>query len=339
MKRVAYATALREALTEELDRDATVFLLCGDVDGFDGFFSVTRGMVQKYGPERIRNMPVSVNSLADVGLGAALKGMRPVVEMTFMDAITLAMDRIVHHVATCHAVYGGQVGAPLVIRIPTGGGCGDGVTRLQSRQAWLLSVPGIKVVAPAFPNDAKGLLKTAIRDDNPVVMIESKALYGYVDDVDAGEVLAPIGNARVVREGEDVTVVAYSRMLHEALVAADELIQQGICVEVVDLRSLYPLDMATVVQSVRKTGRVLVAEEGVQCWGVGAEIACRITEECFDDLLAPVVRVGAPDMPVPCTLDPEAMVLPDAARIGQQLLSMVAERRKTVGVSRALEAM
>ena len=339
MKRVAYATALREALTEELERDASVFLLCGDVDGCDGFFSVARGMVQKYGPGRIRNTPVSVNSFADVGLGAALTGMRPVVEMTFMDAITLAMDRIVHHVVRCHSVDGGQVKAPLVIRIPTGGGRGDEVTPLQSREAWLLSVPGIKVVAPAFPNDAKGLLKTAIRDDNPVVMIESKALYGYVDDLDAGEVLAPIGNARVVREGEDVTVVAYSRMLHEALVAADELIQQGICVEVVDLRSLYPLDMATVVQSVRKTGRVLVAEEGVQCWGVGAEIACRITEECFDDLLAPVVRVGAPDMPVPCTLDPEAMVLPNAARIGQQLLSMVAERRKTVGVSRALEAM
>lgn len=337
MKRVAYSIALRDALTEELNRDPSVFLLGEDIADFGGCFGVTRGMLKKYGPERIRNTPISENSFVGVGLGAALMGMRPVVEIMFMDFITLAMDQIVNHAAKFHYMYGGQVKVPMVIRTPAGGGRGYGATHSQTLDSWLLSVPGIKVVAPAFPNDAKGLLKTAIRDDNPVIMIESKVLYSHIDEVEEGEVLVPIGKARVVRDGEDVTVVSYSRMLHEALKAADALAEQGVSVEVVDLRSLYPLDMDTVLQSVRKTRRVMVVEEGVKRWGVGAEIACRITEQCFDDLLAPVARIGAPDVPIPCAFDLEARVLPNAGRIEGGVLKMLPERRKVVGVPRLLD--
>ncbi len=315
MKRMAYSIAIREALVEEMERDSGVFLMGEDIANYGGCFGVTRGMLQKFGRDRVRDTPISENSVVGVGLGAALLGLRPVVEIMFMDFVTLAMDQIVNHIAKFHYVYAGQVRVPIVIRMPSGGGKGYGATHSQVLDAWFLNVPGLKVVAPAFPNDAKGLLKSAIRDDNPVIFIESKSLYSMMGETDEGDHLTPIGRANLIHEGNDITLISYSRMVHEALKAAECLARSDIGCDVIDLRTLYPLDMATIWASVRKTGRALIVEEGVQRWGVGAEISCQITEHCFKRLLAPVSRVGAPDIPIPCAFALEEQILPSALTI------------------------
>ena len=310
-----FSHALREAMAQEMRRDPNVFILGEDIAGYGGAFKVTQGLVEEFGSERVRNTPISENTIVGVGVGAAVCGMRPVVDIMFQDFLTLAMDQLVNHAAKFYYMYGNQAPVPLVVRTPAGGGRNYGPTHSQSLEAWLIHVPGLKVVAPAFASDAKGLLKSAIRDDNPVVFVESKLLYGVRGDVPEGDYLVPLGEAKVVREGSDVTLVAYSRMTIESLKAAQMLAQLGIEAEVVDLRTLAPLDMDTVAASVEKTGRAVVVCEDCLTGGVSAELAARVMEECFDFLQAPVKRVAGLDTPLPCADNLERLALPDAAKI------------------------
>lgn len=315
MRRVAFSIALREALQEEMERDPSVFLLGEDIASYGGCFGVTRGLVERFGRERVRDTPISENSIVGLGVGAAIMGMRPVVEIMFMDFLTLAMDQLVNHAAKFHYLFGRDVKVNMVLRTAAGAGRGYGATHSQTFDAWLLNVPGLKVVAPAFPQDAKGLLKSALRSDGPVVFVENKMLYSYLDHISDDVALTPIGKARVVREGSDVTLISYSRMVHEALAAATKLATAGISAEVIDLRSLFPLDIETILRSVARSGRAVLVEEGVRRWGVCAEIACQVTERCFRELAAPVQRIGLPDVPIPCAADQEQLVLPCADEI------------------------
>lgn len=310
-----FTEALREALAEEMRRDPKVFLLGEDLGVYGGCFGVTRGLLAEFGPERVRDTPISEASIVGLAIGAALLGERPVVEIMFMDFLTLAMDQLVNHAAKFHYLYGEQAKVPLVVRCPAGAGRAYGATHSQSLEAWLLHVPGLKVVAPATAADAKGLLKSAIRDDNPVIFIENKVLYQWRERVPEGEYTVPIGRARRVCSGTDVTLVAYSRMAREAEKAAAVLAQEGISAEVIDLRTLAPLDIGMVVESVAKTGRVVLVEEGTRTGGVCAEIGMQIFEHAWDYLDAPIRRVTAPDIPIPFAPELEAAVIPTAADV------------------------
>jgi pyruvate/2-oxoglutarate/acetoin dehydrogenase E1 component len=307
--------AIREALAEEMRRDSAVFCLGEDIAEYGGAFRVTLGLLEEFGAERVRNTPISENTLVGLGVGAALCGLRPVVEVMFADFLTLAMDQIVNHAAKLHFMYGDEARVPMVIRTPSGGGRGYGATHSQTLDSWFLSVPGLKVVAPWSAADTKALLKTAIRDNNPVLFIENKQLYGRQGPVPEGEHLLPIGKANVVREGTDVTVVAYSRMVEEALTAAEALAESGVEAEVIDLRSLQPLDDEALVASVSKTGRAVLVEEGVSQGGVMAEVGCRILGGAFDYLEAAPVRLGAGFSPIPCAEGLERALVPSAQEI------------------------
>ena len=281
---------------------------------------MTQGLVDRFGRSRVRNTPISENTICGVAVGAAIVGMRPIVDIMFQDFIALAMDQIVNHAAKFHYMYGGQCTVPMVIRTPAGGGRCYGPTHSQSLEAWLMHVPGIKVVAPATAYDAKGLLKSAIRDDNPVFFVESKLLYGVKGavpepDEPGGDYTVPIGEAKVVREGEHLTLIAYSRMTVEAEKAAEALAANGISCEVVDLRTLAPLDADTVAASVEKTGRAIIVCEDCTTAGVSAEIMARVMEECFDSLQAPVRRVAAADARCPARDSLEKAALPNAQKI------------------------
>lgn len=323
MRELYYSHALREALVEEMDRDERVFLIGEDVGVYGGAFKVTQGLLERYGPARVRDTPISENGIIGVAAGAALLGMRPVAEIMFMDFITLAMDQIVNHAAKFFYMYGRQRPVPLVIRTPAGGGRSYGPTHSQSLEAWFLHAPGLKVVCPASASDAKGLLKTAIRDDNPVLFVESKLLYGQKGAVPEGDYTVPFGQARLVRPGAHVTVITYSRMVNEAEAAAQALARQGVEVEVVDLRTLVPLDLATICESVARTSRVVLVEEGTRTGGVGAELAARIMEESFYDLDAPIVRLAGADVPIPCSPKLEQAVLPDRNAIAQAIVKLL----------------
>jgi pyruvate/2-oxoglutarate/acetoin dehydrogenase E1 component len=325
MREIYYSWALREAMTEEMARDERVFILGEDIAGYGGAFKVTQGLVEQFGPARVRNTPISENTICGVGVGAAICGMRPIVDIMFQDFITLAMDQIVNHAAKFHYMYGGQCIVPVVFRTPAGGGRNYGPTHSQSLEAWFMHVPGLKVVAPSTPYDAKGLLKSAIRDDNPVLFVESKLLYGVKGHVPEEEYSVPIGEAKVVREGEHLTLIAYSRMTHEALKAAEVLSGSGIECEVVDLRTLAPLDADTIAASVEKTGRAIIVCEDCKTAGVSAEIMARVMEECFDFLNAPVRRVAAADAPVPCADVLERAALPDAQKIVNAAMQLLQE--------------
>jgi len=320
MRELFYSWALREAMAEEMERDPAVFVLGEDIADYGGAFKVTQGLAERFGRERVRNTPISENSICGVAVGAAIVGMRPIVDIMFQDFIALAMDQIVNHAAKFHYMYGGQCTVPIVIRTPAGGGRNYGPTHSQSLEAWFMHVPGLKVVAPATAYDAKGLLKSAIRDDNPVLFIESKLLYGAkgpVPDFDepGGDYTVPIGEAKVTREGDHLTLIAYSRMTGEAEKAADALAGSGITCDVIDLRTLAPLDADTIAASVEKTGRAIVIAEDCKTAGVSAEIMARVMEECFDFLQAPVRRVAGADTPVPCADTLEKAALPDAQKI------------------------
>ena len=320
MREIYGSWALKEAMAEEMRRDENVFILGEDIAEYGGAFKVTQGLLEEFGAARIRNTPISENSIVGVGVGAAITGLRPIVDIMFQDFIALAMDQLVNHAAKFHYMYGGQCRVPLVVRTPAGGGRCYGPTHSQSLEAWLMHAPGIKVVAPATPYDAKGLLKSAIRDDNPVLFVESKLLYGikgHVPEFDSegGDYTVPIGEARVAREGDDLTLIAYSRMVGECERAAQVLGENGISCEVIDLRSLVPLDMDTVAASVEKTGRAVVVCEDCATAGVSAELMARVMEECFDFLHAPVRRVAGADTPIPCADNLEQAALPDAQKI------------------------
>lgn len=316
MPRLSYARALRDALRGELERDPRVLLLGEDIGAYGGAFKVTDGLLEEFGADRVRDMPISENTIIGVSTGAALMGLRPVCEIMFMDFITLAMDQIVNHAAKFHYMYGGQRPVPLVIRTPAGGGRGYGPTHSQSLEAWFMHTPGLKIACPATPADAKGLLTTAIRDDNPVLFIESKLLYAEQGEVPDGDYTVPFGRARVAREGADLTIVSYSRMVHESVLAADALAaQQGIEATVIDLRTLAPLDIETVAESVQATGRVLLVTEDTQTGGVAAELGFQILERAFEYLDAPLRRLCALDLPIPCAGGLEAAVLPNRSKI------------------------
>jgi pyruvate dehydrogenase E1 component beta subunit len=310
MKEVRYIRAITEALKEEMARDESVFVIGEDVAYPGGSFSATRGLLEEFGGRRVKDTPISEAAIVGLALGAATQGLRPVVEIMFMDFLPLCMDQIVNQVAKTRYMFGGQYQVPLVIRTPCGGGVNAGPQHSQCLESWFAHVPGLKVVMPATPYDVKGLLKAAIRDDNPVLFVENKALYGLQGEIPEEDYLLPIGKADVKKPGKDVTVVATSRMVHQSLEAARTLSEEGIEVEVIDLRTISPLDKETIFQSVEKTSRLVVAHEAVKAFGVGAEIAAMVAEEMIDCLDAPILRVGAPFTPVPFNL--ESFYLPNA---------------------------
>ncbi|MCC7491808.1 MAG: alpha-ketoacid dehydrogenase subunit beta [Fimbriimonadaceae bacterium] len=316
MPQMYYSHALREALIHEMDRDERVLLIGEDIAAYGGAFKVTSGLLERYGPRRVRDTPISENTLVGLGTGAALMGLRPVVEIMFMDFIALAMDQLVNHAAKFFYMYGQQRPVPLVVRTPAGGGRGYGPTHSQSLEAWLMHSPGLKIACPATPADAKGLLLTAMRDDNPVLFVEGKLLYQEQGEVPAGDCAVPFGQAREARAGSDLTIIAWSRMVGEAVIAADALAaQHGIEAQVLDLRTLVPLDVESIAAAVAATGRAMIVEEGPTTCGVAAEIGFRIFETAFEYLDAPLQRVCGLDAPIPCAGALEQVVLPERSRI------------------------
>jgi pyruvate dehydrogenase E1 component beta subunit len=306
---------MREALAEELSRDPSVFVMGEDVGRAGGVFNVTTGLQDEFGKDRVMDTPISEAGIAGLGVGAALTGMRPVVEIMFSDFLALAMDQIVNQAAKLHYMTGGQAKVPLVIRTGMGAGRGAAAQHSQSLQAWMAHIPGLKVVMPSTPYDAKGLLKAAIRDDNPVIYLEDKMSYGLKGPVPSGDYIIPLGVADVKRAGDDVTLVATSSMVQVALSAADLLAGEGISAEVVDPRTLKPLDKETILGSVKKTGRAIVIDEGYLSYGVTAEIAAIIGDEAFDYLDAPVKRIGGMDVPVPMAPVLERATVPDEGQV------------------------
>jgi len=309
-----YLEAIRQGLWEEMERDPSVFLLGEDIGVYGGAFKVTAGMLEHFGERRVIDTPLSEAAIVGAAIGAGLLGLRPVAEMQYADFITCAFDQVVNFAAKCRYRWGAAV--PIVIRGPSGGGVHAGPFHSQNPEAWFVHVPGLKVVAPATAYDAKGLIKSAIRDNDPVLFFEHKALYRRIkEEIPAGDYTVPLGQAAVVRAGSDVTIVTYAAMVYVALEAAETLDKEGISVEIIDLRTLAPLDEAAILTSVRKTSRVIVLHEATLTGGVGAEIAARIAERAFDSLDAPVVRIAAPDTPVPYSPPLEAAFLPSAPRV------------------------
>lgn len=312
---MTYSQALNEALREEMRADPRVFVMGEDIGLYGGVFRVTQGLLAEFGPERVRDTPISEAAFIGMGIGAAMAGMRPVVELMFMDFALVAADQIVNQAAKLRYMSGGQVAVPIVIRAQQGGGRGNGAQHSQSFESWLAQVPGLKVVAPATPKDAKGLLKSAIRDQNPVIFIEHKLLYNTKGEVPEGELTIPIGKAEIKRPGRDITIVSFSRTLLFALEAAERLAQNGIEAEVVDLRTIEPLDMQTILESVRGTARLLVVHESHTNCGIGAEIIARVYEQAPEALVAPARRLGARHAPIPVAEALENAVLPQTADI------------------------
>ena len=310
MKEIRYIKAIAEALREEMARDENVFVVGEDVGGGGGAFGGTKGLLETFGERRVKDTPISESAIVGIALGAAVRGLRPVAEIMFADFLTVCMDQIVNQLAKTRYMFGGLFDTSVVIRTACGGGLNAGPQHSQCLEAWFAHVPGLKVVSPATPYDVKGLLKSAIRDDNPVLFFENKALYAMKGEIPEEEYLIPIGKADVKRAGSDVTVVAASRMVHESLAAAKTLAEQGIDVEVIDLRTICPLDKETIFASVEKTSKLVVAHEAVKPFGIGAEIAAMVCEEMIEHLDGPVVRVGAPFVPVPFNL--EKLYLPNS---------------------------
>jgi pyruvate/2-oxoglutarate/acetoin dehydrogenase E1 component len=316
MKEITYRDALREALREEMQRDKTVFLLGEDIGRYwGGAFKVTNGLAEEFGDERVRDTPISESTIIGAAVGAAITGMRPVAEIMFGDLTALAMDQIANQAAKIRYMFGGQAKAPLVIRTPFGAGVNIASHHSQSLEAWFMHVPGLWVAVPSTPYDAKGLLKTAIRGDNPVFFCEHKLLYPLKGMIPEEEHTVPFGKADVKREGKDITIFATMLMAHKALAAAEQLSKTGISAEVIDPRTLVPLDKASILASVKKTGRVVIVSEDVKTAGVSAEIAAVVAEEAIDYLDAPIKRVAELDTPIPFSPPLENFVIPDENRI------------------------
>lgn len=310
MKEIRYIWAINEALKEEMERDEDVVLIGEDVGIPGGAFGASRGLYDRFGPERVIDTPISEAGIMGLAAGAAACGLRPIVEIMFMDFMTICMDGIVNQIAKMRYMFGSQYTVPIVIRTPAGGGLNAGPQHSQSLEAWFAHVPGLKVVMPGTPYDVKGLLKSAIRDDNPVIVVENKTLHALKGPIPEQEYLVPIGKADIKKQGTDVTVVATSRMVHEALKAADILGQENINIEVIDLLSISPWDKEMVLNSVAKTHRLVIAHEAVKSFGVGAEISAVVAEEIMEELDAAIMRVGAPFVPIPFSL--EKAYLPNA---------------------------
>ncbi|MCA9465622.1 MAG: pyruvate dehydrogenase complex E1 component subunit beta [Nitrospira sp.] len=314
---LSYREALNQAMREEMQRDNRVFLIGEEVGYYQGAFKVSKGFVEEFGAERVRDTPITEAGFTGLAIGAAMAGLRPIVELMTFNFGILALDQIVNNAAKIRYMSGGQISVPMVIRGPGSAAHQLAAQHSQSLEAWFCHVPGLKVIAPATPHDAKGLLKAAIRDDNPVIFIEAQLLYGTKGEVQEGDYTIPIGKADMKRQGTDVTIAAYSKMLLLALEAAADLEQEGIEAEVIDLRTLKPLDVETLVQSVKKTGRLVIVEEGWRFAGLGAQIADSVYTTAFDALDGPIVRVTGEDVPVPYSRPLEDLAIPDRARIIQ----------------------
>ncbi len=315
-RELTFAQAIREALDEEMARDERIIVLGEDVGAWGGVFRTTEGLFQKYGPERVIDTPLSEEGFVGLSVGAAMTGFHPVPEIMFGDFITLVMDQLVNQAAKMRYMTGGQIQVPLTVRATMGGGRSSGAQHSQSWHAWFAHVPGLKVVVPSTPYDAKGLLKTALREPNPVIFFEDKVMYAKVKGpVPEEEYCIPFGQADIKRAGKDVTLIAISRMIHPTLAAAEKLAAEGIEAEVIDPRTLTPLDKPTLIESVKKTGGAVIVDEGYQHFGATAELAATITYGAFDYLDAPVERLGALDVPIPFTPVLENATIPDETKI------------------------
>lgn len=314
---LSYREALNQAMREEMQRDPRVFLIGEEVGYYQGAFKVSKGFVEEFGAERVLDTPITEAGFTGLAVGAAMAGLRPIVELMTFNFGILALDQIVNNAAKIRYMSGGQLSIPMVIRGPGSAAHQLAAQHSQSLEAWFCHVPGLKVIAPATPQDAKGLLKSAVRDDNTVIFIEAQLLYGTKGDVQEGEFTIPIGQAEIKREGKHVTIAAYSKMLLLTLEAAADLERDGIDAEVVDLRTLKPLDVDTLVQSVQKTGRLVIVEEGWRFAGLGAQIAESVYSTAFDALDGPIVRVTGEDVPMPYSRPLEDLAIPDRARIIQ----------------------
>ncbi len=322
---ITYRDALNQALREEMRRDPNILVLGEDVAAYGGAFKVTEGLLDEFGPARVIDTPISEEAIAGTGIGAAMVGLRPVIEMMTINFTTLAMDQIVNHAAKLRYMSGGQIKIPLVIRAAEAAGLQLGAQHSQNLESWYAHVPGLKVVAPSVPYDAKGLLKSAIRDDNPIMFIEHEALYNTKGEVPDDEYLVPIGKAEIKRQGKDVTIISYLRTLILAIRAAEQLADMGIDAEVIDIRTLKPLDTETIVASVKKTHRALIVEEDWKSVGMGAEITARIIEGAFDYLDAPIVRIALAEVPMPYSKPLEQLAVPsqdDIVSAVRQILGM-----------------
>ena len=316
MKVMTYADAIKEAMSEEMRRDETVFLMGEDVGLYGGAFGVSLGMFEEFGPDRVRDTPISEAVIAGAAAGAAVTGMRPIAEIMFSDFLTISMDQLVNQAAKIRYMFGGKAQVPMVIRAPQGSGTGAAAQHSQSLEAWFCHVPGLKVVTASTPADAKGLLTASIRDNNPVIFLEHKLLYRTKGEVPGGEYIIPLGKSNIAREGSDITLVTYGRMLQMCLDMAQAAEQDGISVEVIDPRTLYPMDMDTIIESVKKTSRLMVVHEACLTGGLGGEIAAAVAEsEAIYYLDAPIKRVCGLNVPIPYCPELEKNVVPTADRV------------------------
>lgn len=310
MARITMREAISQALWEEMERDQDVFILGEEVGVWGGTYAVTKGFYDHFGPDRVRDTPIAEAVIIGAAIGASLTGLRPVAELMTINFAFAAMDHIVNQAAKLHYMFGGQMILPLVIRAVGGGGRQLGATHSQTPDAIFAHFPGLKVVSPGTPADAKGLLKSAIRSSDPILFIEHATLYQVRDEVPEDEILVPIGKSKVQRQGSDVTIVTYSKMLEISMKASDQLAKEGIEAEIVDLRTLRPLDMAPVIESFKKTNRAVIVEEGWRSFGVGSEVASRLYEQAFDYVDAPIQRVAQKEVPLPYNQALEQMALP-----------------------------
>ena len=315
MAELSFREAVAAGIAQEMARDPSVYLIGEDVAAAGGVFKATVGLFERFGPERVRDTPISEQAIVGAAMGAAMTGLRPVVEIMFSDFLATCWDMVANQVAKARYMTDGQVSLPLVIRTANGGGTRFGAQHSQSLENWAMAVPGLKVVAPSTPADAKGLLAAAIRDPDPVLFFEQKSLYGIRGEVPDGEHVESLGRARVLREGKDCTILALAAMVPRAQAAAAQLAERGIDATVVDLRSLVPLDTATILGAVRKTGRLFTVEENPRLCGWGAEIASIVADECFDDLDGPIVRITTPHVPLPAADVLEDAAMPSVQRI------------------------
>jgi len=311
---MTYLEAIRQGIWEEMERDPTVFLIGEDIGVYGGAFKVTKGMIEAFGERRVIDTPVSESGIVGAAIGAGLMGLRPVAEMQFADFISCAFDQVVNFAAKCR--YRWNAAVPIVVRGPSGGGIHGGPFHSQNPEAWFAHVPGLKVVTPATAYDAKGLIKSSIRDNDPVIFLEHKGLYRRIrEDIPEGDYTVEIGKARVFREGADLSIITYGSMVWVAQEVAETLQREGVSAEIIDLRTVLPIDEETVLRSVRKTSRAILLHEDTLTGGVGAELAARIAERAFDSLDAPIVRIAAPDTPVPFSIPLEEAFLPNAEKV------------------------
>lgn len=322
MRKILFRTAITEAMKEEMERDESVFIIGEDVDLFGGVFKITKGLVEKFGKKRVRGTPISESAYIGLAVGAAMTGLRPIAELMYMDFALVAMDQIVNQAAKICYMSGGKVKVPLVIRGQFGVGTSEAAQHSQHLESWFINTPGIKVVMPSTAYDAKGLLKSAIRDDNPVLYLENRMLYLKKEEVPEGEWIVPIGVADIKKKGNDLTIVATSNAVHKSLAVAKEL-SNKIDIEVIDPRTLVPLDIETVVQSVKKTGYLIIVQEGPVKAGFGAEVVRCVVQEAFDYLKAPPLVIGAKDVPVPFSPVLEKAYIPQIEDIKRKILKII----------------